>query len=738
PLQLPARAKDGRALWLELEVMPAVDADGALTGRIVIAHDCSEQRAVEDALREAHDAAEQANRAKSQFLANMSHEIRTPMNGVLGMAELLLGTRLDDRQRRFAEAVCNSGEALLEIINDILDFSKIEAGKLELESIDFDLRLLVEDAIELVAPRAHQKRLELAYRIAPSTAAAVRGDPTRLRQVLMNILGNAIKFTERGEVVLTVDPLADAAPADAAGAGDAPAAGATRIRFEVRDSGIGMPPEALERVFSTFMQADHSSSRRYGGTGLGLAISRELAELMGGTITATSRVGEGSVFRIDVTLAHGDLASLPQPASAAELAGRRVLVVEDNPTNRSILLSQLACLGIDCASAENGTQALTILRVAARASQPFDAAIIDMKMPVMDGLTLAAEIRSDAQLAPLRLVMLTSLAGCDEARRAHEIGVDLHLAKPVRQQELVNSLATVLAPGRTAQPAADPGLLAGMRVLVAEDNPVNQEVVRVMLADLGCEVRLVADGAAALDLLESEKFEVVLMDCQMPRVDGFEAVRRLRDPGYAQHDLAAVRGIPVIALTANALAGDADRCRSAGFSDYLAKPFRQAQLIELMSRWRPGAAGGRRPAEAVQAAAGARAGRAALDEAVLEQIRSMERRGSAGLLRRLVEVYRASAKKLIADAESGLERDDVAAAGRAMHTLKSSSANLGAADLARRCAEVEAGARSRRLLDVRAQWPGLRAEYERVNEALAALAADEPAAEPCAAAGDGR
>jgi CheY-like chemotaxis protein len=278
-----------------------------------------------------------------------------------------------------------------------------------------------------------------------------------------------------------------------------------------------------------------------------------------------------------------------------------------------------------------------------------------------------------------------------------------------------------------------------MRVLVAEDNPVNQEVVRVMLADLGCEIRIAADGAAALDLLERERFDAVLMDCEMPGLDGFEAVRRLRDPGYMQHELAAVRGIPVIALTANALAGDAERCRDAGFSDYLAKPFRQAQLIELMARWRPGADGGRRPAQAAQPAARASAARAPLDEAVLEQIRSMERRGSAGLLRRLVEVYGASAQKLIADAEAGLERDDIAAAARAIHTLKSSSANLGATDLARRCGDLEAGARARRLLDVRAQWPALRAEYERVAEALRAVAADEHAAsEVCLAAGGGR
>ena len=715
---LTTRPGEADPQWYELEIQPMPGAnDGAPAGCFVIVRDITRERATHRALSKALEEAKQASQAKSQFLANMSHEIRTPMNGILGMAELLLGTQLDERQRRFVDSLYRSGEGLLDIINDILDFSKIEAGKLELEAIDFDLRSLVEDLIELLAPRAHQKRIELAFTMPADVPATVRGDPTRLRQILINIIGNAIKFTERGEVVLSVTRV----NGDNAGS-----PGTTQVRFVVRDTGIGMRPEAVERLFSVFMQADQTSSRRYGGTGLGLAICHQLVGLMRGTIRASSRVGEGSVFEIELPLAQSQsTAAQPVPIDLAALAGKRALIAEDNPTNRSILLEQMRSFAMDCGVAENGRQALQMLRIAAHSASPFDVAVVDMKMPIMDGLTLAENIRADAALHALPVLMLTSISGRDDARRAQAIGVDAYLSKPVRQQDLIHGLATVLRP----QPA-DPSpastadrwaALAGCRVLVVEDNPVNQEVVGAMLGGFGCEVRLAEHGLAALQELENGAFDVVLMDCQMPTMDGFEATRRLRDPQYRQHDLDRARSIPVIALTANALTGDAERCRAAGFSDYLAKPFRQADLGQMLLRWagnRQGAATTAPQADAAQALPDAPP---ILEAAVLAEIDAMESHGARDLLARLIATYETSTSSLAQKAEAGFAAADTVAINHALHTLKSSSANVGALGFSRGCAQVQELVRENRLPEARARWAGLQEELHGVIEALRAL-----------------
>ncbi len=723
-LILQSHRKDSPVRWFELEIQPMPENAGTDGGSFLIVRDITNERRTQGALTDALEVARQASHSKSQFLANMSHEIRTPMNGVLGMAELLLDTELDERQRRFIESLYRSGESLLDIINDILDFSKIEAGKLELESIDFDLRALVEDLIEMLAPRAHQKRIELACRLAGPLPGAVLGDPTRLRQVLVNVIGNAIKFTERGEVVLTVENVAQPA---AGGASD----GAQWVRFVVRDTGIGMRPEAVDRLFSVFMQADQSSSRRYGGTGLGLAISRQLTELMGGSISASSQIGEGSVFEIELPLRAGDAAAVPAGrGDAAGLQGKRVLIAEDNPTNRRILLEQLGALAMECATAENGRQALQMLRVAARSASPFDIAVIDMKMPIMDGMELAQSVRGDPALQNLRLVMLTSISGRDDARRAHALGVDAYLSKPVRQQDLVASLTEALV--EAAEKETDEGsdnALAGQRILIVEDNPVNQEVVSAMLAGFGCEVRLAGDGLLALNLLERESFDLVLMDCQMPTMDGFEAVRRLRNPEYRQHDLTASRHLPVIALTANALAGDADRCRAAGFSDYLAKPFRQRVLRETLLRWTGARAALALPAApaparlptidgAPPAAVPVASDAEVLDVRVLGEIEVMERNGAKDLLRRLIATYEKSADGLMQAADRAFASAEAQAAMQALHTLKSSSANLGAMRFSRACAEIEALARQQKLDEAMQKWTAMRTEYARVIEAL--------------------
>ncbi len=744
---LTARSGESGPRWFELEIQPMPDDRAAPAGLFVIVRDITRDRETHRALIDALETARQASQSKSQFLANMSHEIRTPMNGVLGMAELLLGTRLDERQRRFIESLYRSGEALLDIINDILDFSKIEAGKLELETIDFDLRTLVEDLIELLAPRAHQKRVELAVKLAADLPDTVRGDPTRIRQVLINIIGNAIKFTERGEVVLTVESLGDAA---APGDGQR----ATRVAFQVRDTGIGMRQEAVERLFSVFMQADQSSSRRYGGTGLGLAISRQLTELMGGSISARSRIGEGSVFRVELPLQHGDSAAVAAaPGFLGSLAGRRVLIAEDNPTNRRILSEQLGALEMDCALAENGRQALQMLRVAAGSTSPFDVAVIDMKMPIMDGMELAQCVRADPVLHALPIVILTSLSGRDDARKAQAIGIDAFLSKPVRRQELINSLSAALQlqPHQSAAGATSGRLrdLDGRRVLVVEDNPVNQEVVSAMLAGFGCHARVAENGQAALAILEREEFDAILMDCQMPTMDGFEAMRRIRDPDYRQHDLERARATPVIALTANALSGDAERCRAAGFSDYLAKTFRERDLGEMLLRWTSRApqtaaqgtahdivpapqdgldAAPRQPAP-VRAIGAPDEG--ILESRVLDEIAGMERNGAQDLLGRLIETYENSTRALLRAADEGFARNDASAVADALHTLKSSSANVGALRFSRVCGEIHALVRARRLADARARWQGVHEDHGRV---LAALRELRPAPERGASA----
>jgi two-component system sensor histidine kinase/response regulator len=636
-------------------------------------------------LRHAKDLAEAGSRAKSEFLATMSHEIRTPMNGILGMTELLRNTMLSAQQRRFADSVQQSGEHLLSIINDILDFSKIEADKLHLESIHFNLRQLVEDLACLFARPAESKGLEMVCSVPHDLPVAVQGDPVRLRQILTNLVSNAIKFTSQGEIVVRVSLLAEDV-------------WQARLRFEVQDSGIGISEEAQARLFQAFVQADGSTTRRFGGSGLGLAIARRLVDLMHGEIGLHSQAGKGTLFWFEIPLRKQEPSARAPLDLAGHLAGLRVLVVDDNATNREILANQLAGWRMLHSAAVDAHDAL---RQLAATTAAFDLAILDLHMPAMDGFELADAIRGDPRWADLPLLMLSSVSVGAGERGQQRAMLDCYLTKPVRQSDLYDAIATTVArrpPAERRLPAAaTPAVVAGEparltgRVLVAEDNPVNQEVAAAMLESLGLRCHLAENGRIALERALNERFDLVLMDCQMPEMDGFETTSRIRD---GQRSGALPQHLPIIALTANAVAGDRERCLAAGMDDYLSKPFGREQLAAILQRWlpQPPAAGtAATPAAAVVAAAAAApTGDEAINPRALDTIRQLPGPNGELLVQKVVAAYLGDAPTRLAQLQAAAAAGDAEALRRAAHALKSSSANVGAEPLAALCKELEA------------------------------------------------
>ena len=567
-LRYRVRTPDGADKWVDSLAVAIRAEDGtSVQGYVGTLTDVSTQVEATRAVAEARDRAVEASKSKSDFLATMSHEIRTPMNGVIGLTGLLLDTELTEAQRSYAEGVRSSGEALLTIINDILDFSKIEAGRLELEISDFDLREVVEGVGELLAPPAHHKGLELVTMVAADVPTVVSGDLGRVRQILTNLVSNGIKFTDRGEVEVTVrrEP---GAPG--------------MLRFEVRDTGVGIAAGDQQRLFESFAQADASTTRRYGGTGLGLAISKRLIEMMGGTIGVESTVGRGSTFWFTA-----DLKARPDLETAAverdSLQGTSALIVDDNDTNRAILERQLAASGMATLLAPDAGTALQLLRGAVAAGTVPDVAILDRHMPGMDGLDLCRAIVGDPALERMRIVMLTSASS---ARAGSSDRVSAYLTKPVRQAELLEALATALAVGATpaatvAAPPPEPAWprAGGPPVLVAEDNPVNQKVAAAMLKRLGYRVDVVANGFEAVEAVEHVPYAAVLMDCQMPEMNGYEAteeIRRREPPGHH---------IPIVALTASAIKGDEDKCLAAGMDAYVTKPVTVKALGAVLTRF---------------------------------------------------------------------------------------------------------------------------------------------------------
>ena len=640
----------------------------------------------------AREAAEASSRAKSQFLANMSHEIRTPMNGVLGMTELLLDTKLSERQQHFAKTIYGSAESLLSIINDILDFSKIEAGKLELEMIHFDLREIIENAVGLMAEKAQAKAVELITDIPPQMHTAVCGDPVRLGQILNNLVGNAVKFTKQGEVLARV-VAADETDKH------------LHLRFEIKDTGIGLSLQDQEKIFDSFRQADNSTTRAYGGTGLGLAISKQLVELMGGEIGVDSSPGKGSTFWFAITFMKGSGNNTAGLDDASSLVGRRILVIDDNPTNREILHQQLISWGATCDSADDGLQGLRLLRNAVPVA-PYDLVILDYHMPHIDGIELARILQADTALTELPRVMLSSVYHKQDHGQSSVTGIDYYLTKPVRRDQLFSCLTQALnnaapdqqTPARDKTPVSGPEKPLAGRILLAEDNPVNQQVARDMLEFQDCHVSVVNNGREAVKAFSENDYDLLLIDCHMPEMDGFEATEAIRDQ---EHKKGVESGIPIIALTANAIRGNREHCVAVGMDDFLAKPFTRKQLLGILQRWLPQSTVEHAALDPVtEALSGSDEVSAAtsvdrpsahsvLNRVALDNIRTLQRPGKPDILRKVISQYLEHSPNLLDQLRLAIAESQSESLYMTAHSLKSASATLGAVDLAAYCADLE-------------------------------------------------
>ncbi len=674
---------NGERTFLRWAIHPWRESTGSIGGMIMVTD------VVTDLVRARQEAIE-STRLKADFLASMSHEIRTPMNGVIGMTGLLLDTSLSAEQRECAETIRASSESLLTIINDILDFSKIEAEKLVIEPVPFDVHRVVEDVGDLLMPRIQDKRLELVVRYGEDVPRCVVGDPGRIRQILTNLVGNAVKFTERGHIFVDVTRMA--------------AAASTTLRFEVSDTGIGIPADKLGYVFEKFMQADSSTTRKFGGTGLGLAISRQLTKLMGGTIGVSSELGAGSTFwfTLPLTDASPDAPLVPERLPST----RRVLVVDDVELTGRILKEQIEHLGPVADAVASGARALEQLRSATAEGRPYDAVLLDFLMPEMDGEAVARAIGADPALAGTRLVLASGMMSRPPEEWLRDLGFAAFLRKPVRLEELAPALLRAFDRTTTiaARPVSENGpapaasmesaRTAGPRVLVVDDNSVNLKVAARMLGKLGCRVDVAGNGAEAVELVRKLPYAVVFMDCMMPEMDGYEATAAIRAmPG-------PVARTPIVAMTANAMQGDREHCLAAGMDDYLSKPVRHEQLHQALTRWAP------EPATTSELPP--------IDDAVLEGFRQLQEDGAPDVVHEFIDLFLEDLPVRREAILMAVNEGDTERVRAGAHALKSSAAYIGAAELARICKDVEMAARSGDLVTATRRGAALASEADRV------------------------